>query len=67
MSKMKVLFRNARGIANTGTQLALCNICGKHKPNVLFISEHMVDVYTILTRFWKLCGLKIFATNDRSL
>lgn len=53
-----------RGIANTGTQLALRNFCAKQKLDLLFILEPMVEVSTLPVRFWRLCGLNFMIAND---
>lgn len=62
---MRAMYWNLRGIANTNTQLALRDLCATNKPDILFVSEPMVDPKTISGRYWKLCALKFIAVNEK--
>ncbi|KAK9936946.1 hypothetical protein M0R45_013765 [Rubus argutus] len=62
---MKLIFWNARGIANDGTQRALKNMVLSHIPNIVCLSEPLVLPSSIPVAFWRSLGLSLLTTNDR--
>lgn len=62
---MKVLFWNARGLANLDTRLVLKILILKNKPEIVLIAELWVELCNILGSFWSKLNLKVFALYDR--
>lgn len=62
---MKILFWNARGLANQPTRLVLKNLCESHKPDFVLISEPWMLLQDFPLSFWNHLNLKPFAVNDR--
>lgn len=62
---MKILYWNARGIANADTKRALKSLVASHKPSFLCLSEPFVLVNSIPISFWRSMGLSLVTTNDR--
>lgn len=48
---MIVIYWNARGLGNHETRLVLHNLCVKHKPDLLFLSEPWIDIDHFPVRF----------------
>lgn len=64
---MKIIYWNARGIANENTQQVLTNLVHRHKPFLVCLSEPFVPISSIHVTFWCSLGLSPFTTNDRGL
>lgn len=62
---MKILFWNARGVANLDTRLVLKNLILSNKPDFIFLSEPMILLDHFPARFWSGLNLKVFAINNR--
>ncbi|KAK9941651.1 hypothetical protein M0R45_007351 [Rubus argutus] len=62
---MKILYWNARGLANEGTKRAFCNMVRLNKPLIVCISEPFVQISSIPVAFWRSLGLCPFVTNNR--
>lgn len=62
---MKILFWNARGIANLPTRLVLKNLCSKHKPDVVILVEPWMLFSDLPSTYWTSLGFKLFAVNNR--
>lgn len=62
---MKILFWNAKGLANLDTRLVLRNLIISNKPDFIFISEPMILLDDFPARFWSRMNLKVFAVNSR--
>lgn len=62
---MKILYWNARGVANVETRLVLKNLIITNKPDLVFVSEPMILMEQFVDRFWSRLNLKVFAVNDR--
>lgn len=62
---MKVLYWNARGIANDNTKRALKHLVHVHKPLFVGLSEPFVLPCSIPVSFWRSMGLSFIASNDR--
>ncbi|CAJ2645397.1 unnamed protein product [Trifolium pratense] len=54
-----------KGIGNLDTRLVLKNLCLKHKPNIIFISEPMISYAQFPGDFLRPLNLKRFALNFR--
>lgn len=63
---MKILYWNARGIANQETRLVLKEFCATHSTDILFIAEPWMAFENFPFSFWSQLRLKPFALNDRS-
>ncbi|XP_019450653.1 PREDICTED: uncharacterized protein LOC109352923 [Lupinus angustifolius] len=55
-----------KGFGNLGTKLLLKEICSTHKPDVVFISEPMIQVNKIKPLFWSNLSMKFFIANDKA-
>lgn len=62
---MKILFWNARGVANHPTRLVLKNICVSHKPDIVLIAEPWMNLDAFPKMFWTQLGLRPFSVNSR--
>lgn len=62
---MKVLYWNARGVANQSTLSFLSLLCSINKPDLLFIAEPWASISSISPLYWKNLRLKFFAANNR--
>lgn len=62
---MKVLYWNIRGIGNDDSQSELANICRQHHPDLVCISEPMVDFHSIPASFWSSLNLQLITMNNR--
>lgn len=61
---MKILFWNARGVANHPTRLVLKNICVSHKPDIVLIAEPWMNLDAFPKMFWTQLGLRPFSVNS---
>lgn len=62
---MKLLFWNARGLANLDSRLVLKNMVSSHVPEFLFIAEPWISLDQIPSDFWSKLNMKNFAVNTR--
>lgn len=62
---MKLLYWNARGVANLDTRLVLKNLILSNKPDFVFIYEPMILLDQFPSNFWSSLSLKVFAVNSR--
>ncbi|KAK3197941.1 hypothetical protein Dsin_021356 [Dipteronia sinensis] len=53
------------GIANLKTREELANICHFHKPDIVCLSEPMVDFGVVPISFWNSLKLQLVGCNDR--
>ncbi|XP_061993882.1 uncharacterized protein LOC133711805 [Rosa rugosa] len=64
---MKLLYWNARGIANDDTQRALLDMVRIHRPLFVCLSEPFILLESINRSFWRSLGLVPITTNNRGL
>lgn len=63
---MKIFYWNIRDISNKDSNLALINFCLTQRPDLVFITEPMVDKNQLPHWFWEGCGMKyVMANNTR--
>ncbi|XP_019435878.1 PREDICTED: uncharacterized protein LOC109342329 [Lupinus angustifolius] len=62
---MKVFYWNCRGLGNSNTKLVLKKLCFINKPDIVFISEPMIQSSKINSSFWANLNLKLFLVNNR--
>lgn len=60
---MKVLFWNARGLRNEDTRLILKNLCKNQHPDLVLLSEPMIDFDQVHRSYWFSLGFKPFLFN----
>lgn len=63
---MKILYWNARGVANHETRLVLEEFCNSQKLDILFIAEPWMAFENFPSPFWKKLRIKPFGFNERS-
>ncbi|CAL0326169.1 unnamed protein product [Lupinus luteus] len=62
---MKALYWNRRGLGKPHTKLVLKNMCLENNPDLVFISEPMIDSSKLSALFWAALDLKLFVVNAR--
>ncbi|KAK9941698.1 hypothetical protein M0R45_007394 [Rubus argutus] len=62
---MKILYWNARGIANGDMRRALKNLVSSHKPSIVCLSEPFILANSIPVSYWRSMRLSFVTTNDR--
>ncbi|WCJ39165.1 DNAse I-like superfamily protein [Euphorbia peplus] len=62
---MNVLYWNCRGIHNFDTQRMLFQLVESNKPDILCLSEPMVNFSVVRASFWQSLGMDLIAVNTK--
>lgn len=62
---MKVIYWNARGVANYETRLVIKRMISSNRPDFFFISEPWISLNQFPVRFWSKLNTQVSAVNDR--
>lgn len=63
---MRVLFWNARSVANQDSRLVLQNMIFGNKPDLVLVAEPWIDLCSFPASFGSKLKLRVFAVNNRS-
>jgi len=61
---MKCFYWNIRGVGNLESQIHLFHMVKRHKPDMLFLAEPLIDFSSFPSWFWHKLNLHKHALNN---